>query len=298
MKKAIVKISEGLGNQLFMYAHAYAFSKKMGYNLFIDSISAYKKLKIRSFLLDNMMIDLKKADPADIPNNFAQYLKFKLNKKVDFIRSKKKFLIERKFKNKATKYIDYTNKTYSDKVYIEGFFESEKYFLEYKNDIINQFQLKNISRNSLFVDPNTIKNENSVSIAIRQHRFSEKNNTLVNRNKSDLFVKDTISYIHKACELFKSKIKDPKFYIFSNDVSNLENIFDKKIYKIVNHKTNKPLNDFYLSTLCKYFIVGPTTFHWWSAYLSTNLDKICIRPNNKIKFSSNENIYPEKWIKI
>ena len=33
MKKAIVKISEGLGNQLFMYAHAYAFSKKMGYNL-------------------------------------------------------------------------------------------------------------------------------------------------------------------------------------------------------------------------------------------------------------------------
>ena len=61
-----------------------------------------------------------------------------------------------------------------------------------------------------------------------------------------MFGKDTISYIHKACELIKSKIKEPKFYIFSNDVSNLENIFDKKIYKIVNHKTNKPLNDFYL----------------------------------------------------
>jgi len=146
MKKAIVKISEGLGNQLFMYAHAYAFSKKMGYNLFIDSISAYKKLKIRTFLLDNMMIDLKKADPADIPNNFSQYLKFKLNKKVDFIRSKKKFLIERKFKNKATKYIDYTNNIYADNIYIEGFFESEKYFLEYKNDIINQFQLKTFQK--------------------------------------------------------------------------------------------------------------------------------------------------------
>ena len=89
-----------------------------------------------------------------------------MNKKVDFLRSEKKFLIERKFKNKATKYIDYTNNIYSDNVYIEGFFESEKYFLEYKNDIINQFQLKNISRNSLFVDPNTIKNENSVLLSI------------------------------------------------------------------------------------------------------------------------------------
>ena len=51
MKKAILKISEGLGNQLFMYANAYAFSKKLNYKLFIDNISAYQKLKIRSFYL-------------------------------------------------------------------------------------------------------------------------------------------------------------------------------------------------------------------------------------------------------
>ena len=46
MKKSIVRISEGLGNQLFMYAHAYSFSKKLGYNLMIDPISAYRKLKM------------------------------------------------------------------------------------------------------------------------------------------------------------------------------------------------------------------------------------------------------------
>ena len=48
MKKSIVRISEGLGNQLFMYANAYSFSKKLDYNLMVDHISAYKKLKIRS----------------------------------------------------------------------------------------------------------------------------------------------------------------------------------------------------------------------------------------------------------
>ena len=49
MKKVIARISEGLGNQLFMYANAYSFSKKLGYNLYVDSKSGYKRLKIRNF---------------------------------------------------------------------------------------------------------------------------------------------------------------------------------------------------------------------------------------------------------
>ena len=39
MKKVIVKISEGLGNQLFMFANAYAFSKRFGHELIVDNIS-------------------------------------------------------------------------------------------------------------------------------------------------------------------------------------------------------------------------------------------------------------------
>ena len=35
-KKIIVEIAEGLGNQFFMYAHAYSMSKKLNYELFID----------------------------------------------------------------------------------------------------------------------------------------------------------------------------------------------------------------------------------------------------------------------
>ena len=42
MKKLVVRISEGLGNQFFMYANAYSLSKKLGYELFIDNLSAYK----------------------------------------------------------------------------------------------------------------------------------------------------------------------------------------------------------------------------------------------------------------
>ena len=102
MKKLIVKISEGLGNQLFMYANAFAFSKKKNYDLYIDAKSTYKKLKIRSFLLDKFEISLKYADPEDIPDTFNKYLHHKIDSKIDFFKNKKKFLFEKKDKNKQT----------------------------------------------------------------------------------------------------------------------------------------------------------------------------------------------------
>ena len=48
-KKIIVRIAEGLGNQLFMYANSLSLSKKINYNLFIDNESGYfQKKNIRS----------------------------------------------------------------------------------------------------------------------------------------------------------------------------------------------------------------------------------------------------------
>ena len=45
MKKLIVRIAEGLGNQMFMYSHSYSLSKKLNYTLFLDNTSGYFKNK-------------------------------------------------------------------------------------------------------------------------------------------------------------------------------------------------------------------------------------------------------------
>jgi hypothetical protein len=58
-KKLVVRISEGLGNQLFMYANAYALSKKISYDLFLDNESSYRYKNIRSYLLGNFKISGK-----------------------------------------------------------------------------------------------------------------------------------------------------------------------------------------------------------------------------------------------
>ena len=56
-------------------------------------------------------------------------------------------------------------------------------------------------------------------------------------------------------------------------------------------------NDFYLFKFAKHFIVGPSSYHWWGAWLNENKNKICLRPAN-LNPSNNKKFWPDKWINI
>ena len=55
-KKIIVEIAEGLGNQLFMYAHSYALSKRLDCELQIDNVSGFSKKKTNLEVTKNICL--------------------------------------------------------------------------------------------------------------------------------------------------------------------------------------------------------------------------------------------------
>ena len=294
----IAKISEGLGNQLFMYANAYAISKKFDFNLCLDPYSGYYKNNIRSFMLNNFNISSKIAPSEWIfSNNYRNLIK-KIKFKCDFFKKKKSFLFESKDKNKFTKYNSIKLDNFNDQIYVDGNFESEKYFSDYRNDLLNEFSFKKDMSNNKYLD--IIKKHNVVSISIRQNRYSERRNNKFDQNsisKSQDFVAKTVDYIYQAIKLISSKVNNPKFLLWSNDFTGLEQYFPTNEFLYVINPEDKILNDFYLLTQCKYFIVGPSTFSWWGAWLSNNESKICIRPKT-INPSNNLDFWPESWISI
>ena len=299
MNKIIVaKISEGLGNQLFMYANAYAVSKKFNLNLCLDPYSGYRKNNIRSFMLDNFNISSTIA-PSDwiFSSNYRNLIK-KIKIKHDFLKKTKSFFFELKDKNKITKYNSIKLDKMKNTFYIDGNFESEKYFLNYRKDLLNEFSFKKDLRDNKYL--NIINNNNVVSISVRQNRFSERKNNknnIYSINKSNDFLVETVDYIYQSVKFIKTKINNPKFLLWSNDFTDLEKYFPKNEFLYIINDENKILNDFYLLTQCKYFIVGPSTFSWWGAWLSNKEDKICVRPKN-INPSNNINFWPESWISI
>ncbi len=297
-KKIIVKISEGLGNQLFMYANAYALAKKFNFHFNLDPYSGFYKNNLRSYMLDNFNISANVASSDwTFPNNYKNLIK-KIKIKLDFFKKKKSFLFEIKNKDKLTKYNPLNLENTNDIFYIDGNFESEKYFLDYRNNLLNEFSFKNLIKDNKYLK--VINNHNVVSICIRQNRFSERPNNKFDTdaiNKSNKFVTDTVDYIYRSIEFIKTKIDNPVFLLWSNDFTDLDKYFPINEFQYVINNDNKILNDFFLLTQCKYFIVAPSTFHWWGAWLSNFENKICIRPKN-LNPSNNQDFWPEKWISI
>ena len=79
-------------------------------------------------------------------------------------------------------------------------------------------------------------------------------------------------------------------------------VIGKKAQYIPEDKS--PAYDLYLISLCKNFILSPSTFHYWGAYFSRIKDKICLTPNNNFNisgyygFSNNKDIKADWWTEI
>ena len=307
-KKLIIKIAEGLGNQMFMYSAALALSKKFNYDILIDNKSAYfKKKNIRDYKLDVFKITSRIADEKYMYNNFTKDFIKKILLKIDRIKFNKKFFIEHKLKNKITFFEKINLKNFKQNIYMEGHFESELYFKNIKKNLIQEFELNNEVDFNNYKSFIKLNKKKIVAISLRQNRFSERSGNSFSveaQKKSDIFVKLQLDYIKRSIELFKSKIENPIFLVFSNFSSNLENLLNKKDenFKIINSDLllqNKTEIDFSLLQMCKHHIVGASTFHWWPAWLNyTNqTDTLIIRPVD-INPSNNKDFWPTDWIPV
>ena len=70
---------------------------------------------------------------------------------------------------------------------------------------------------------NELLNSNSVSIHIRRGRFGDEKSFYngIPDIKNDFFLKKSLEYIFRGIKFFKKKIKNPKFFLWSNNFDGL-----------------------------------------------------------------------------
>ncbi len=299
-----------MGNQMFMYASAFAFSKKMSRDFLIDDETAFLTRKnLSQYRLGEFNFSARRAPKSLKFLGYRGYLKRKFLKKMDTFRKAKKFYIEKKSKDKITTFDDnFLSREYGENLFIEGYFESEKYFYQFQKEIQQEFTFKNLKiflNNPYYKE---IRDSNSVSICIRQNRFSEKLRRIKNSDiiKSKIFTDEQIKYVKKCIEIMKSKIRKPKFFLWSNDYKGLYEYFPKNEFTFVDNdkfisKDKKSALDLFLMTQAKNHIVIPSSFNWWGSWLSMSRGKIVLRPSDK-NFTNfrinNRDLWPESWIEI
>ena len=310
-KKIIVRISNEIGNQLFMYASSYALSKKLNRLLYLDNETAFTSRKnISTYGLNNFMISGIIASKKDKFLGVIGYLKRKILKKINLILSKKIFYEEPKNKKKITKYSDQIFKmNFSNNLYVEGYFETEKYFDDFRENILKEFSFLDVDKYIKSPFYNYLNEKNSVSVCLRQNRYIEgrNKNNKVNQEKSDNFKLEQIKFINKSIKYIENNVPKPKFYLWSNDFDNIDmSLFSSDVTKI-KHSTDilsgidKRSLDLFLISQCNHHIVIPSSFNWWGAWLSQKKNKIICRPNDDFFTDfkvNNLDFWPPSWKEI
>jgi len=237
-----------LGNQLFIYATLISLREKLGVeigipetncnNIINTSYDMYHNFWVQSNckLFDYFYINCNKTD-NQYPITYT----------------------EPKHGYNSELYILQTDLNIS----IDGYFQSWKYFHEYKSIVKNELRFKDEMIKNVKDRLNGI--ENKIAIHIRL------GDALAHSN----IYKLTPEYISSILSEFDDK--NYNYIIFSDNFEYIKDWFpeDSSVH-IMNYNEIESL---YLMTQCDHFIISPSTFSWWGAYLGEKQDSRVYSPD-------------------
>ena len=253
-KKIFIRLKGGLGNQLFIYAFAIYCKKNMECNVLIDDFTGYVKDAYgRKPMLEMIGIKFKKTSVLEniyitLCRKFSlgNIYYFNLEKNPDIIFNNKKF----------------ENKN----LFIEGYFQNIKYFEKVKQTIFQKINLDQIH-----IKDNSIKKIDPEIDVCLHHRTTDYN-----------FVIESL-FFEKAFKIIEKKIRNPKYYIFSESIESSKKYFssfNNRDFIFVQNKSD--LEDFKLMTFFKNYILTIGTFGIWAALLSDKKNKIILLPKKNV----------------
>lgn len=283
-----VRLQGGLGNQMFQYAAARALSLDLKQeSLILDTNYYVISKKKKSLTLNNCTLS-PSATFKDCKDNPFYYLASGMSR----LWPKFTYALYLKFG------IAFWNTSLykelpknKENLYLFGYWQSDRYFNKYKDLIIRELKMKTLPSKKNLDLIHKMGEENSCCIHIRRGDYVKLNWVMCDN-----------AYYQKGMEIVATKVENPKFYIFSDDIE-----WVKKEIKFTEPVTyidwkNEDFRELELMYSCKHFVMSNSSFSWWAQYISNTKDSVIIAP--KQWFSDYEEgnkdlkIYLDNWVKI
>lgn len=296
----ITRLWGGLGNQMFQYAFGYAKARQAGVDLVLDTrffhdefIRKNPRFTKQKLNLFQFPIDYKERinDTGElIIINYLQKHRVNQILRIPYltvipIGSGIKYVKETRMKFQPI-----LKSMQTDNRYYDGYWQTEKYFYEYRNDLIRQYSYVSNQANS-FINKYGVDKPEAVAVHLRmgdygKKRFMAHYNYVINPEYYKLAVKEV-----------KKRLNNPIFFVCSNNIQKAKEILGEAnefIYVSEMDEMND-LDEFVVMTKCTNHIISNSTFSWWTAWLGAQDRSINIAPN--IVFG-NKDIIPANWIRI
>ena len=177
---------------------------------------------------------------------------------------------------------------FDNDVIIDGFFQSEKYFVHNRKEILDFIKPTQEIIDIINEKYGDIVNGKSTSIHVRRGDYV---------NHPNHHPVQSIEYYNNAIDSLKDKTDN--LVVFSDDIEWCK--INLKTDGIIYIDNEKDYIELYLMSLCDNNIISNSSFSWWGAWLNENKNKIVIGPNKWFGAAINHDtsdIIPESWIKF
>ena len=262
-------LAGGLGNQIFQVAAAYNLAK------------------------NNKDTAQFNFNSSHTPHQGEQSLKYK-NNIFKFFNHNDNVVIENTFTQKGH---SFEIVTYKNNLQLQGFFQSEKFFIENKNEIVLMLldgiktetkKWDNVTKFTSTVEFNYEKP--LVSVHVRRGDYLKF---------PQVHTPCGLDYYKNTLYIMKEKIGDFKPIFISDDKEWCIETF-KDLDCLFSPFTDE-IEDFMLMINCKHNIIANSSFSWWGAYLNQNPNKVIIGPKKWFGpggSQDQDDTIPKDWIKI
>lgn len=177
---------------------------------------------------------------------------------------------------------------YQPNMQISGYFQSEKYFRNHKDEIVALFAPSAEIKDYLTNKYSHLINH-PCSVAIHVRHYSESGGERI-------YVPCSSDYLKKAMALYP---KEAQFVVCTNDLERTKKLFADLSVEPYYVENEPHYHDFYLMSMCKHNIISNSSYSWWAAYLNTNPEKIVAAPLAWFTSDSgldSKDLIPSSWM--
>ena len=298
----IIRLSGGLGNQLFQYAIGRRMAIDRNVTLKLDVVSGFRgDFFKRKYELYNFNIVEHLATDDEIPKSIFTHTEAptiigKMTRSINnLIVSINHDIISEKTLNYDERVLNNDR----DNCYLVGFWQSEKYFNPIRGILLKEITVRRELNETSKEYLEDINKKNSISVHFRNYAL--KNNDNYYFQRPDIHGVLNSVYYDSAVDYIIQRVENPHLFLFSDDAEMLLRKIKHNIpYTIIAHNKSSNYEDLVLMLMCKHQIIANSSFSWWAAWINQNKNKIVIAPKqwSKREKDSSVDIVPEEWNRI
>lgn len=288
-----VRLIGGLGNQMFQYAAArrLAFTRNVAIELDISGFRDYRLhqgFRLKHLSLPNNVFLRSQDKTNTVVARTAEWL---ARHGLAVLPGYRRHIVkERHF------HFDPAVLDLGDDVYLDGYWQSPKYFADIEDVIRAEFKVRDPLTGRNLEVARRIGNCASVSLHVRRGDY-------VSNPTTNLFHGTCSPEYYKAAEEeVRSRHGDVQLFVFSDDPDWADaNLCFRSPAHVVRH--NGPEGDYEdlrLMSLCQHHIIANSTFSWWAAWLCEYPQKTVVAPRNWFRESGHraDDLIPQGWMRL